>query len=192
MARFSFSRMTRNGLGGLQSVSWLLLVIWLVHLINSQLGLVFNGYGIYPREIASLPGVLVWPLLHGNVTHLLMNSAPLLVLGFFVALRGPRVFFTATVMIAVVAGLGVWLIGRPAYHIGASGLVFGYFGFLIAVGFYEKSTASLLVAMLVMLFYGGMLFGVVPQGGFVSWEGHLCGLLAGVLAARLLARQRGQ
>ena len=119
-----------------------------------------------------------------------MNTLPLSVLGLLVALRGNRVFILSTLMIVLLGGLGVWLMGRPAYHIGASGLAFGYFGFLIAVGVYEGRISSLAIGTLVIFYYGGMIFGVVPQNSFVSWEGHLFGMLAGVFAARLFARRR--
>ena len=79
----------------------------------------------------------------------------------------------------------MWLVGRPAVHIGASGLVFGYFGYLLAQGWYERSFVSIAVAVAVLLLYGSIIFGVLPQGGFISWEGHLFGLVAGVLAARM-------
>ena len=150
---------TRQWLGGLRRVCWLLVVMWVVQGLNSYLGLAFNDLGIYPREWWSLPGVVLWPFLHGGIAHLLMNSLALLMLGFFVALRGGGVFYKASLLIVVLGGLGVWMIGRPAYHIGASGLAFGYFGFLVAVAFYEKRASSLLVAGLVLFYYSGMIFG---------------------------------
>jgi membrane associated rhomboid family serine protease len=168
----------------------LLLLIWGFHGVNHYFGMAFNDLGIFPRQWRGLYGIALWPLLHGNIAHLLMNTLPLSVLGLLVALRGNRVFILSTLMIVLLGGLGVWLMGRPAYHIGASGLAFGYFGFLIAVGVYEGRISSLAIGTLVIFYYGGMIFGVVPQNSFVSWEGHLFGMLAGVFAARLLARRR--
>jgi len=177
-------------MGGLRRITWLLVAIWGCHGLNYYYGMAFNHLGIFPRQLEGLPGIALWPFLHANMAHLLMNSLPLLVLGLLVGLRGNRVFILSTLMIVLLGGLGVWLLGRPAYHIGASGLAFGYFGFLISVGVYEGRISSLLVSTLVIFYYGGMIFGVMPQNGFISWEGHLFGMLAGVLAARLLARRR--
>ncbi|MDZ7686164.1 MAG: rhomboid family intramembrane serine protease [Gammaproteobacteria bacterium] len=87
-------------------------------------------------------------------------------------------------------GLGVWLFGRPAFHIGASGLVFGFFGFLVTIGIYEKSLPALAIASFAIFYYGGMIYGVMPADGFVSWEAHLFGLCAGVFAGRMLAVRR--
>ena len=136
-----------------------------------------------------MPGIIFWPFLHGGFYHLLMNTTPLLVLGYFVALRGFVPFFQISAIIVLVGGLGVWVAGREAYHIGASGLVFGYFGFLVAAGVYERSVSALAVASFALFYYGGLIFGILPTESFVSWEGHLFGLLAGVLSARLLTRR---
>ncbi len=176
--------------------------IWIVHIVN---GLLFDGdlnkYGLAPMALPyrwlsefelswayfaiSLRGILLSPLLHGSFSHLLSNTLPLLILGGFVALRGARTIVGVSLFVVVLGGLLVWLVGRPAIHIGASGLVFGYFGYLLAQGWYERSFVSLLVAVVVVILYGGMILGALPQGGFISWEGHLFGLIAGVLAARL-------
>lgn len=175
--------------------------IWLVHIVNSLLlDRSLNQYGLIPLSLpyrglsnldlsasyaaVSLRGILLSPVLHGSFSHLLSNTLPLLVLGGFVALRGAKTLIGVSLVVVVLGGLLVWLVGRPAVHIGASGLVFGYFGYLLAQGWYERSVVSMGVAVLALLLYGGIIFGVLPQGGFVSWEGHLFGLIAGVLAAR--------
>ena len=176
--------------------------IWLVQIVNEFLfanGL--NRYGLSPLALpyrglsnldlsasyaaVSLRGILLSPLLHGSFSHLLSNTLPLLVLGGFVALRGAKTLIGVSLFVVVLGGLLVWLVGRPAVHIGASGLVFGYFGYLLAQGWYERSFLSILVAVAVLLLYGGLIFGALPQSGFISWEGHLFGLIAGVLAARM-------
>jgi membrane associated rhomboid family serine protease len=110
-------------------------------------------------------------------------------MGFFVALRGVRTFIFSSVLILTLAGLGVWLFGRPAFHIGASGLVFGYFGFLVALAWFERSLLAFSIACLVLFYYGGIIFGILPRDEFVSWEGHLFGLLAGIVAANLFAKR---
>ena len=95
-----------------------------------------------------------------------------------------------SVIVALVSGVGVWAVARNGIHVGASGLVFGYFGYLVARGWYQRSFSSIVVAILVVFFYGGLIFGIVPSFGFVSWEGHLFGLLAGILAAKIIDEKK--
>ena len=167
--------------------------LWLIELVDQ---LVFHQTldrnGIRPRSANGLPGILVAPFLHGGIGHLLANSAPLLVLGWLVLLRGMAVFLTVSAIAIVVGGLGVWLFASPnTIHIGASGLIFGYLGYLLLRGYFERSVASILVAVVVGVLYGGALWSVLPSRPGISWEGHLFGFLAGALAARLLTnRQR--
>ncbi|MFT7686759.1 MAG: membrane associated rhomboid family serine protease [Candidatus Azotimanducaceae bacterium] len=168
----------------------LVAVIWLVEVVNSLLDHRLNVYGIYPRNVNNLVGIILWPFLHGNFNHLIMNSMPLLAMGYFVALRGWLIFLSSSAIILIVGGLGVWLFGREAYHVGASGLVFGFFGFLITLAFYERSLKTFAIACLTVFYYGGIIFGILPTNSFVSWEGHLFGLVAGMFAARVLAVTR--
>jgi len=176
-----------NWITGLRLIAFLVAVIWCVEAINSFNGHSLNSYGIYPRETSALPGILLWAFLHGNLQHLIMNTTPLLVMWFFVATRGAGKFLAVSLIVILVGGLGVWCFGRSAYHIGASGLVFGYFGYLVASGIYERSLGTLAIASLTVFYYGGIIFGVLPGDSFVSWEGHLFGLCAGIFAARLTA-----
>ncbi|MBV1877046.1 MAG: rhomboid family intramembrane serine protease [Pseudomonadales bacterium] len=166
----------------------LVAVLWVVELANYLVGHRLNSYGIYPRRVESLPGLIIWPFLHGNFYHLALNTMPLLVLGFFVALYGRMVFLKASIIILLLGGAGVWIFGRAAYHVGASGLVFGLFGFLILLAYYQRSLKTFGLAFLAIFLYGGMIWGILPQDRFVSWEGHLFGLLAGALSAKLLAK----
>jgi membrane associated rhomboid family serine protease len=182
--------MQKSTAAAIKATVVLLAVMWLVEIVNALAGHRLNVFGIYPRRIESLPGILLWPFLHGGYAHLIMNTTPLLVMGFFVALRGTRSFWLSSIFIMLLAGIGVWLFGRSAYHIGASGLVFGYFGFLVALAWYEKSLTTFLVACLMLFYYGGIVYGVLPREEFVSWEGHLFGLLAGIAAANLFATKR--
>ena len=107
-------------------------------------------------------------------------------------LRGGQKLVGLSLFIIVVGGAGVWLLGRPAIHVGASGLVFGYFGYLVANGWFDRRPISIFAAIAVIVVYGSLVFGVIPTTGFVSWEAHLFGLLAGVLSARLTRRVRTQ
>jgi len=160
-------------------------LLWAIEIVNSLTGHSLNTWGILPRQLQGVPGILLWPLLHGSFFHLISNTVPLLILGYLATLRGTANFVRLTLFITVVSGVGVWLFARTAWHVGASGLIFGFFGYLLARGWYERSLKSAAIALVVLVVYGGLIFGVLPRGGQVSWEGHLFGLLAGVLAARL-------
>lgn len=160
--------------------------LWLVELYNGSVGHALGIWGIHPRSTEGLIGIFVWPFLHASMSHLIANTLPLAILSWFVLLRGFKDYFVATLGITVVAGIAIWLLARPAIHIGASGLIFGYFGFLVAAAWYEKSFKSFVIAILTVFLYGGIVWGIIPQGPQISWEGHLFGLLAGVLMASYL------
>lgn len=161
-------------------------VVWAVSLYGLFVHPKFVYYlAVIPRRVDGLGGILGMPFVHGSLGHLLANTWPLVVFGAILLSRGKRYFLLVTLAIAVVAGLLVWLFGRQEAHIGASGVIFGYFGFLVVRGLYERRVSSLAIALIAIFLYGGsMLFGLVPQRG-VSWEGHLFGLLAGIGVARL-------
>ncbi|MEM9058580.1 MAG: rhomboid family intramembrane serine protease, partial [Pseudomonadota bacterium] len=142
-----------------------------------------------PRTLSGLSGVVAAPFLHGSLSHLMANTGALLVLGGLLALRGVATFVTVTAALTLLSGAAVWCCARPAVHIGASGLIFGYFGYLVALGWYERTPAALLMALVVAFVYGGMLWGLMPANNGVSWEAHLAGFLAGVLAASWRARR---
>ena len=165
----------------------LILVIWAVELINLLLGHRLNILGILPRTVAGLPGIALSPFLHNGIGHVLLNTVPLVILGGLVILHGPRVFLEASLVIILVTGVGVWVFGRSGYHVGASGLIFGYFGFLVGRSWYERSISSILIALVTIVLYGGILLGVLPTRVGMSWEAHLFGLLGGILAARLVS-----
>jgi membrane associated rhomboid family serine protease len=119
------------------------------------------------------------------------RTVPFITLGGFVALQGTRIFLVVSLWIILLSGAALWLLGRSTYHVGASSVLFGYFGYLVALGGYERSVTALLVALLTLGLYGGIVWGLLPTRPFISWEGHLFGLLAGVLVARLATpRQR--
>lgn len=147
--------------------------------------------GIRPREDEGLRGIALAPFLHGGLAHVAANTVPFLALGALVLLRTVRVFAVVTVVVVVVGGVGVWLAGDAGtVHVGASGVVFGYLGFLLLRGVLERTPGSLLVSVLVAVVYGGALAGLVPTDGSVSWEGHLFGFVGGLVAARLVPVRR--
>jgi membrane associated rhomboid family serine protease len=112
------------------------------------------------------------------------NTIIFLGLSSLIAPRGSKILLWVSLFIILLGGVGVWVLGRSAIHVGASGLVFGYFGYLVSRGWYERRPGSILVAIAVIVLYGGLIVGVLPVPGFISWESHLFGLIAGVLAAR--------
>ncbi|EDX75426.1 peptidase, S54 (rhomboid) family [Coleofasciculus chthonoplastes PCC 7420] len=173
-------------LGGLVAVMWGLELIDLIIFQG-----VLDSYGILPRTIIGLRGILFAPFLHGGLPHLIANTVPFLTLGWFVMLQKTSDFFIVTAITMVVSGLGVWLIGSPGVHIGASGLVFGYLGFLLLRGYFQRNIPSILLSLIVGFLYGGAIWGVLPTVPGVSWEGHLFGFIGGIVAARLLSQPKG-
>lgn len=168
-------------------------LLWLIEAVNLLMGNTWLRYGIHPRDVQTLPDILAAPLLHANVAHLLANTGPLAVLTWLVLLRGIRSFLAATLFIVVLGGLGVWLIAPPfTVTVGASGVIFGYLGALVLWGLVERRFISLLVALIVVVLYGGVLWGLLPGTPGVSWQGHLTGLLAGGAAGKVFARRRSE
>lgn len=166
-----------------------MLVMVAVHFVNALvLGHAWDRYGILPASADGLwPGVASAPFLHVSNLHLANNLLTLAVLGGMAALlAGNARFIAATAFIAIIGGAVTWLIARDGLHIGASGLVFGYFGFLVGQGLFRQSLVSLVVAGIVMFLYGtNIFFGIFFPKGCTSWEGHLAGTLAGLAYARL-------
>ena len=170
----------------------LLAIVWAIEVVNLLTGYTLNSlFGLRPRAVGGLDGVLLMPLLHGSIGHIASNSVPLLVLGGLMTLTAPRNVFPASAIIIVLGGIGVWLFGRTALHVGASGLIFGWFAYLVARGVVERRLMPIVVSAAVALFYGTMIFGVLPGQPGVSWEAHLFGALAGVAAAILLRSPQG-
>ena len=164
--------------------------IWVLEVVDIFLGGALNRYGILPRNLIGLRGILFAPFLHGNFAHLIANTIPFLTLGWFVMLRETSDFFVVTGITMLVSGLGVWLFGSAGLHIGASGVVFGYLGFLLARGYFERNIPSILLSVIVGFLYGGAIWGVLPTQPGVSWEGHLFGFVGGVIAASFLSQRK--
>ena len=147
--------------------------------------------GIIPHRLDGLDGVLFSPFLHAGWDHLYGNSVPLILVGTFALAGGARRFIYSTGLIMLVSGLGVWFIGSPnSVVVGASGVVFGYLGLLVARGFVERSWWNLGVAAFIGLLYWYQLYNVLPTDQPISWQGHLLGLIAGMIAAVLFRRRR--
>ena len=165
-------------------------LILLVELLNSLLNHSFNAYGIVPRTTVGLVGIPASPFLHGSYLHVQSNAVGLLALGTLAVIRSGSRFPWVCAIIILLGGLAVWLVGRPATHVGASGLVFGLFGYLLARGIIDRSILSVLIAVVVAGVFGWVILsGILPTSDYVSWEGHLCGLAAGALAAIVVPRE---
>ncbi len=167
----------------------MLAVLAAIELIDYVVAVDLDQFGVRPRTAESLPGIVLAPLLHGGFGHLFANALPFLLLGFLILLRGWRDFAIVTLVSAFFSGMTVWLIGHAGtVHVGASGVVFGYFGFLISRALFERSLGSAAVAVVVALCYGGLIWGILPGEAGISWESHTGGLVGGALCGNWLAR----
>ena len=178
--------------GGLLVLGGFVALLFAIELFNMLMLRSLNStYGLRPRSADGLLDIFTFPLLHANLNHLLSNSLPLIIFGFLVFLAGLRVFLTALALSWLGSGLTVWLIGDGGITVGASGLVFGLFSFLLVRGFFNRSWLQILLAAVLFLGYGGILLGVLPLvAGLVSWQAHLGGAAGGVVAALLLRPRR--
>jgi len=159
-----------------------MIVGWLVAQCSKQAA---QSLAIIPRTAGGLVGLVTAPFVHANLAHLAANLPPFLVLGALMLRRGESHFVEIALIIAFAQGLLLWLLGRKAAHVGMSGVIFGFFGYLLALAWFTRTTPDLLIAGGVAIFYGGMLAGIAPARGATSWEGHLFGLLAGLGTAWL-------
>ena len=176
---------------GLIVVGVMAAIMWIVEIFDQISGDDLDQYGIQPRDADSLPGIVAAPFLHAGFDHLIGNTIPFLILGAIIALGGATRVLLTTAIIILVAGLGTWLIG-PAHsvHVGASGVVFGYAGYVIARGVFSRSLLELAIGALVVVLYSStLLSALVPTQG-ISWQSHLFGGIGGVLAAWMLDRRR--
>ncbi len=173
-------------LGGFVALIWIVeLVDWLI--LDGAL----DAYGVRPRTVTGLRGILFMPFLHRGFGHLLANTIPIIILGWLVMVRRTADIFLVAAVTFLVGGLGVWFFGGSnSVHVGASGLIFGFFGFLLARAYFERSLAAIALAVVVFLLYGGIIWGVLPGQNGVSWQGHLFGFIGGVLAAYLMSARR--
>lgn len=150
-----------------------------------------DRFGIIPHHLIGLRGILFAPFLHGGWGHLIANTVPFVILGWLVMVQRTEDFFTVTAWTIAVAGLGTWFFGAPgSVHIGASGLIYGYFGFLLLRGYFERNIPSIALSLLVFFLYGSVIWGVLPGQPGISWQGHLFGFVGGALAARSISRAR--
>ncbi|MCA6597689.1 MAG: rhomboid family intramembrane serine protease [Pseudanabaena sp. M046S1SP1A06QC] len=165
------------------------IVFWAVFIVNKFLfGSRLNTLGILPHYLIGLRGILFAPFLHGSFYHVAANTLPFIVLGWFVMLRNIKDFYFVSFMSALIGGVGTWVFGRPnSVHIGASGIIFGYLGYLLFRGYFERSFVAIAISLIIGITYGGLIWGLLPTRSYISWEAHLFGFIGGIVAAKLLA-----
>jgi membrane associated rhomboid family serine protease len=162
--------------------------LWLIEAAQLLLGVDLTPFGVYPRQLQGLEGILLAPLIHGSLSHLSANSPPLLLLGTMLLYAYPRAARILIPSVYLGSGLGVWLFARSAYHIGASGLTFGLLAFLLTIGILRWDKRAIALSLAVSFLYGSMLWGIFPTRENISFESHLSGALIGLILAFVLKR----
>ncbi|HLD16405.1 MAG TPA: rhomboid family intramembrane serine protease [Coxiellaceae bacterium] len=158
-------------------------VVWAIQILNAFLGYRLNVLGIYPRHFFGLPGIVFSPFLHGNFSHLFMNTPPLIILMMLVLVEGNVQFYSVTAYIILVTGGLLWLFGRQAIHIGASGVVMGYWGYILMNAYNHWSLTTLILAGVCLYYFGSLYMNIFPIEKQASWEAHLFGLITGISAS---------
>ncbi|MDX1630003.1 MAG: rhomboid family intramembrane serine protease [Fulvivirga sp.] len=159
-------------------------LIWFIKILEFSFGYDFSEFGILPRTLEGSIGIITAPLVHGDVFHLLSNTFPIIVLGVGLFYFYDRIAFNVIILIYLITGFWVWIAARDAYHVGASGIVYGLLTFLLFSGFFRKDRRTLAISFIVLFLYGTTLVtGVLPSGPMISWESHLMGAIAGVFCA---------
>lgn len=167
----------------------LLLVMLVVQVVNEAGDGTLRYYGIHPRDLGSLPLIYTSPFIHGSWPHFGNNAVGFATFSMLCMMRGTAFYVKASLFIVTVGGLMVWALGRPAIHIGASGWIFGLWSLTIALAWFERSILNILIAVVVIIAYGGMAFGMLPTNPYISFEAHIAGAFAGVMAASIMGRK---
>ncbi len=167
-------------------------IFWAIEILDF---FVFKGsldrYGIQPHQVIGLRGILFAPFLHGGFGHLMANTIPFIILGWLTMIQETKDFYIVSFLSALVGGMGVWVFGAPgSIHIGASILIYGYLGFLLLRGYFQRNFPSIALSIFVAVAYGGLIWGVFPADMRVSWQGHLFGFIGGAIAAKIIAQEK--
>ena len=165
-------------------------VLWMIRIIESTLAFDLGVLGIHPRSLTGTVGIITGPLVHGDFHHLMSNSLPLIFLGIGVFYFYHKIALEVFFGIYFFTSFWVWIVARDAYHIGASGIVYGLASFLLFSGFFRKDSRSIAISLIVIFLYGGMAYGLFPMNDEVSWESHLLGSVAGLVMAFLYRAHR--
>lgn len=159
------------------------MVMWAVKIIENSMGIDFSEWGVFPRTLGGLKGILFSPFIHGDYYHLFDNSIPILVLGTLLFYFYKEIAWEVAILNLLISGFWLWIIGRPSFHIGASGYIYGLAAFLFFSGVFRRNVSLLTISLLVVFLYGSLIWGIFPVLEHVSWEGHLSGGVAGTLLA---------
>ena len=163
---------------------YFIILLWVIHIAKIALHLRITDYGIFPRTASGLKGIFLAPLIHGDFTHLISNTVPMFVLGLIVFLFYRKVALISFIIIYVTTGAMVWMFsGSMAYHIGASGVVYGLLSFVFWNGIFRRNIKSVVLALIVLVLYSGYFFGVLPDQEGISWESHLFGAIIGIIVS---------
>lgn len=166
-------------------------IIWGIYLVDFLIPFFdLNQFGIVPRTLSGLVGILFAPLLHGNILHLVSNTVSLIVLLFILFKFYKEQAMVVIILSVLIGGSLVWLMGRSASHIGASGLIYSLAAFNITFGFLQKKILNIIVSLVVVFLYGGLIWGVLPTRFYVSWESHLFGAIAGISLASMFNKRK--
>jgi len=160
-----------------------LIVIWTVKLIEIIMDTSFTGYGVYPLKLKGLIGILLAPIIHGDLNHILSNTIPIFILMTTVFYFYSRVAYRVFFISYIISGFWVWVSARPAYHIGASGLVYAFASFIVVTGIIKNNKNLMALSLAILFIYGSMIWGVIPNKPHISWESHLMGMMSGILLA---------
>jgi membrane associated rhomboid family serine protease len=163
-------------------------VLWIVHLLSLLLNEDLTKLGLLPRNLVGLLGIITSPLIHADFSHLISNTIPLIILGWIIFYFYPKVSYILFVFIYFVTGILVWIFARQVYHIGASGIVYGFVSFLFFSGIFRRDNTSIALALVITFLYGGLVWGMIPGWKGISWESHLFGAVAGLIAAYLFRK----
>jgi membrane associated rhomboid family serine protease len=185
------SRQKKSTVEELKTLLTVVGIFWIVEIIDFTIFKgKLNNFGIEPHNLVGLRGILFAPFLHRDFLHLIGNTIPFLTLGWLTMIQETSDFYVVSIVTAIVGGLGVWSFGGAGtVHIGASILIYGYLGFLLLRGYFQKNIPSILLSVIVFIIYGSLIFGVFPQIG-ISWQGHLFGFLGGAIAAFAIAKEK--
>ncbi len=164
------------------------LVFSVIEIINLLTGRILSQLGTIPRYVPGLRGIVLGPFVHASLQHYFSNIIPLCIFSYLLLQYGLQRYLQVTLWVMMTSGLLVWLFARPATHIGVSGIIYGYFGYLVLAGFLSGKFKLIIISVLVAFFYGGLIFGILPSSPFVSWESHLFGFIAGLVAVKLWAK----
>ena len=167
----------------LKSAFVFIAILWIIHFADVFFNLGLNRFGILPRTQQGLIGIVASPFLHANLYHLISNTITLFILLLTLKIFYPRIATKVIITTILLSGSMVWLMARPAIHIGASSLIYSLAGFLVFMGIFRRSFKALIIALLVAFFYGGLIWGIFPTNPQISFEGHLFGAVAGIIVA---------